>query len=183
MSIRPPADNGRPVSVVLALGSNLGDREHRLREAVDRISRIVRLSRISSIWQTSPVESPPGSPDFLNAVVVGTTALGPRELLAGLTSIESSMGRVRSAKNAPRPIDIDLIFHGATLLRTRSLTVPHPRYFEREFVLGPLRELGLPWIDLASGAPLESLRGRGRVTRIDKDWRSICPSPLWRNRR
>lgn len=182
MSIRPRADT-RPVPVVIALGSNLGDRGHRLREALTRIGAAVRPVRISSVWQTAPVDSPPGSPEFLNAVVLGTTRLGPHELLGRLAAIEKSMGRVRSTPNAPRPIDIDLILYGAALLRTGSLTIPHPRYREREFVLAPLRELNLPWIDPVSGDPLSGLRGSGQVETVAKGWRATCPSPRWRNRR
>lgn len=182
-TITRPRSDRRPVSVVLALGSNLGDRRHRLREGIFRLSRIVRPVRISSFWETAAVDAPDGSPDFLNAALAGSTVLGPHELLAGLNAIEKAMGRVRTARNAPRPIDIDLIFHGPTLLHTPSLTLPHPRYREREFVLAPLRELELPWVDPESGVVLERLVGSGRVERVDGDSMAIYPSPRWRTRR
>jgi 2-amino-4-hydroxy-6-hydroxymethyldihydropteridine diphosphokinase len=87
----------------------------------------------------------------LNAVVAGYTDLAPTALLEALHEIESRLGRRRSTRNAPRVIDIDLILHSANLVRTRTLTLPHPRYLNREFVLGPLRELNLDWRDPATG--------------------------------
>jgi 2-amino-4-hydroxy-6-hydroxymethyldihydropteridine diphosphokinase len=130
--------------VFIALGSNLGDREWNLRRAVHEISRFVRLVRISSIHETAPVDAPAGSRDFLNMMAVGRTTRTPFELMRALLDVESRLGRVRTgARNAPRVIDLDLIFFGARRIRTRELTVPHPRYGEREFVLAPLREISV----------------------------------------
>ena len=99
--------------------------------------------RVSSIYVTDPVDAPAGSPRFLNMVVAGLTSLAPQELLRGMMAIEDHLGRRRTVRNAPRTIDLDLIFYSARLMRTKQLTLPHPRYREREFVLGPLRELGI----------------------------------------
>ena len=134
--------------VVIALGSNLGDRHLNLLRAIDELHRVVRLVKISSIYETSPVDAPAKSPDFLNMVVAGISPLPPLALLRELMAIELRLGRVRRGRNAPRVIDLDLIFHGAHRMRTRELTLPHPRYHEREFVLAPLRDLGLPWLRL-----------------------------------
>lgn len=131
--------------VVIALGSNLGDRAWHLRRALHRLQRIVRVVRVSGIYETQAVDSPPGSPDFLNMVAAGLTALPPFELLRGLLAAEAELGRVRSIRNAPRTIDLDLIFYGARRIRSRELTIPHPRYHGREFVLRPLRDLQLGW--------------------------------------
>jgi 2-amino-4-hydroxy-6-hydroxymethyldihydropteridine diphosphokinase len=132
-------------SVVLALGSNLGDRAYYLRRAIHELGRAVDVVRVSSFIETEPVGAPPGSPRFLNAVVAGSTHLAPQALLDELLAIESRLGRRRPAlRNAPRTIDLDLILHSAHVMRTRTLTLPHPRFREREFVMGPLRELGLP---------------------------------------
>jgi len=104
---------------------------------------------VSSIHQTAPVDAPVGSPPFLNLVLVGFTALSPAPLLAALLAIETRLGRRRRGiRNEPRIIDIDLILHGATRMRTPSLTLPHPRAHERAFVMAPLREIAA---DLASG--------------------------------
>ena len=135
-------------AVVIALGSNLGDRRVNLLRAIQQVRRVVRLVKISSMYETEPVDAPPGSPNFLNMVVAGIARLTPFELLRELMAIERRLGRVRRGRNSPRPIDLDLIFHGAHHMRTRELTLPHPRYHEREFVLAPLRELDLPWIPL-----------------------------------
>jgi 2-amino-4-hydroxy-6-hydroxymethyldihydropteridine diphosphokinase len=129
-------------SVVIALGSNLGDRRLHLARAVDALRREIGVVRVSSIHETDPVDAPPGSPPFLNTVVVGHTSLAPLALLDVLQGIETKLGRRRGVRNAPRTIDLDLILYGATRMRTKRLTLPHPRYREREFVLAPLREVG-----------------------------------------
>jgi 2-amino-4-hydroxy-6-hydroxymethyldihydropteridine diphosphokinase len=132
-----------PASVLIALGSNLGDRALFLRRAILELRRVIHVVRISSFIETDPVDAPP--PKYLNAVVAGYTDLSPAALLEALHEIESRLGRRRSTRNAPRVIDLDLILHSANLIRTRTLTVPHPRYRQREFVLSPMRELGLGW--------------------------------------
>jgi 2-amino-4-hydroxy-6-hydroxymethyldihydropteridine diphosphokinase len=141
-----------PESVVIALGSNLGDRLYNLRRAIDELQRVISVVRLSSVSATAPVDAPPGSPDFLNMVVAGYTRLSPEALLLSLQNIEHRLGRVRGVRNAPRTIDLDLILHGANLRRSRALILPHPRYRERDFVMRPLRELGLGWCDPATGA-------------------------------
>ncbi len=93
------------------------------------------------------------------------TAAGP--LLDGLKRIEQGLGRRRSVRNAPRIIDLDLIFYGGVIIRERGLQIPHPRYRTREFVLAPLRDLSLPWVDPSTGAQITSLRGEGIVRRGD----------------
>lgn len=105
----------------------------------------MHIVRVSSIHETAAVDAPADSPSFLNLVLIGTTTLSPAALLAELLAIEKRLGRVRrGVRNEPRIIDIDLILHGATRMRTPSLTLPHPRAHEREFVMKPLREIA-PW--------------------------------------
>ena len=129
-------------TVAIALGANLGDRAYTLRRAIHELRTIVHIVRVSSFLETEPVDAPPGSPKFLNAVAVGYTSLTPLQLLAKMQTVESKLGRRRTrARNAPRTIDLDLIFHSANRARTRTLTLPHPRYREREFVMKPLREI------------------------------------------
>jgi 2-amino-4-hydroxy-6-hydroxymethyldihydropteridine diphosphokinase len=127
-------------TVVIALGSNLGDRRWYLRRAIDKLRRVISVVRVSSIIETEPVDAPP--PRFLNAVVLGHTHLSPEELLDALQAIENRLGRRRTKRNAPRTIDLDLILHSANVRRTARLTLPHPRAHERAFVMEPLRELG-----------------------------------------
>lgn len=157
--------NRASVPVVLGLGSNLGDRRRNLRRAVGELGAIVRVVRISSLYDTDPVGSPAGAPSFLNIVIVGVSALPADVLLQRIHAIEAMMGRRRSVPNAPRTIDIDIVLYGAVLRRSVAPLVPHPRYTSREFVLAPLRELGLPWVDPVSGVSLAGLRGNGEARR------------------
>jgi 2-amino-4-hydroxy-6-hydroxymethyldihydropteridine diphosphokinase len=148
--------------VAVALGSNLGDRAWFLRRAIHELRSVVDVVRVSSFIETDPVDAPPGSPRFLNAVVAGATRLSPQQLLDALLAIESRLGRRRTVRNAPRVIDLDLIVHSAHRIRTQALTLPHPRFREREFVMAPLRELGLGWAALTRpSATLSRKRERG----------------------
>ena len=128
-----------PYSIAIALGSNLGDRARNLREAVRELTKIIGVVRLSTIRETEPVDAPP--PNFLNMVITGHTSLSPEALLEKLQAIENRLGRRRGIRNAPRTIDLDLIFHSANVRRSKALTLPHPRYRERAFVIEPLREV------------------------------------------
>ncbi len=139
-------------SVLIALGSNLGDRVVFLRRAIDELRRVVHVVRVSRVVETDPVDAPP--PKYLNSVVAGYTDLPPRPLLDALHAIETRLGRRRTTRNAPRVIDLDLILHSAHLVRTPSLTLPHPRYLEREFVRGLAHELKLGWRDPVTGVEI-----------------------------
>jgi len=141
-------------TVVIALGSNLGDRAYQLRRAIEALP--IRVVRVSAFVETEPVGAPAGSPRFLNAVAVGYTRMEPRALLEELLVVETRLGRVRRGRrNEPRTIDLDLILHGATRMSTSALTLPHPRAHGREFVMAPLRSV---WSDGKEGLPI-SLRG------------------------
>lgn len=127
-------------SVVIALGSNLGDRRYNLLRAVHALGSAVRIVRASSIVETEPVDAPP--PRYLNMVVTGFTSLTPEALLEELLKIERRLGRVRRGiRNEPRVIDLDLIVHGGHRRRSERLTLPHPRAHNRAFVREPLAEL------------------------------------------
>jgi 2-amino-4-hydroxy-6-hydroxymethyldihydropteridine diphosphokinase len=141
-----------PSSVLIALGSNLGDRALSLRRSIEELRHVIRVVRVSSFIETDPVDAPP--PKYLNAVVAGYTDLQPMPLFEALHAIETRLGRRRSTRNAPRLIDLDLILHSANLVRSRTLTLPHPRYLGREFVRAPMRELKLRWRDPATGVAL-----------------------------
>lgn len=128
-------------SVVIALGSNLGDRRAHLAHALDALRREIAVVRVSSIYETAAVDSPAGSPPYLNMVILGHTALAPLALLDVLQRIERDLGRRRGLRNAPRTIDLDLIIYSGVRMRSPRLTLPHPRYAQREFVMAPLREV------------------------------------------
>ena len=128
-------------TVYIALGSNLGDRVENLLLAREHIaSPHVRLTRVSSIYETAPREIV-DQPWFLNQVVIAETTLFPRQLLARLLRIEHEMGRQRTIAKGPRVIDLDILLFGDAMIHTAGLEVPHPRMAERRFVLEPLAEL------------------------------------------
>ena len=133
---------GRPeVTAYVALGANLGDATQALREALQRMARTpgLRLVRASSLYRTAPVDA--SGPDYVNAVAeVGTTLTAPG-LLAALQAIENAAGRERPYRNAPRTLDLDLLLYGGARIDSPQLTVPHPRMWERAFVLVPLSEV------------------------------------------
>jgi 2-amino-4-hydroxy-6-hydroxymethyldihydropteridine diphosphokinase len=127
--------------VHVALGSNLGDRLGHLGAAVAGLAGLGRVVACSSAWESEPVGGPAGAGDFLNAAAALDTELPPTEVLARLLSLERQRGRVRGAPAAPRTLDLDLLLCGALVLDEPGLVVPHPRLFERAFVLAPLAEI------------------------------------------
>jgi len=143
-------------TVYLGLGSNMGDRMGNLRLAVERLSRRMSIERASSVYETEPVGFE-DQPLFLNAVVAANDGPGPFELLALAKRIESDLGRVPSFRDAPRPIDIDILVYGEMVIRTAALTVPHPRLAERAFVLVPLAEIAGDLVEPASGRKMSGL--------------------------
>jgi dihydroneopterin aldolase/2-amino-4-hydroxy-6-hydroxymethyldihydropteridine diphosphokinase len=131
--------------VYLSLGSNLGDRRKNLKLALREISRLprTRIWKTSSIYKTGPILPPvsPTQPDYFNQAAGIETQLAPPVLLGRLLEIEKKLGRVRGRKNAPRIIDIDIVYYGREILAQKGLAIPHPRAAERRFVLRPLCEL------------------------------------------
>jgi len=128
------------VIAYLSLGANLGERERALLEAVRRLGELGEVRKVSSFYETEPVEFT-AQPWFLNCVVELETAKSAEELLAGLLAIERMMGRIRMQPKGPRTIDIDLLLCGDQRLDTPGVTVPHPAMHERRFVLAPLAEI------------------------------------------
>lgn len=125
----------------IALGANLGDARRTVEAAVDAIGRLpgTEVLARSSLYRTAPVES--SGPDYVNAVVQVRTALAPDALLAALQALEAQAGRERPWRNAPRTLDLDILLYGGSRIDSAALTVPHPRMFERAFVLVPLAEI------------------------------------------
>ncbi|MHC1578980.1 MAG: 2-amino-4-hydroxy-6-hydroxymethyldihydropteridine diphosphokinase [Dehalococcoidia bacterium] len=124
----------------LSLGSNLGEREENLRRALALLSPKVDLKKMSSIYETEPVGYKK-QPLFLNMVCSIATNLSPEELLSLAKDIEAGMGRLPSFPNAPRIIDIDILFYDDKIMETQTLAIPHPRLQDRAFVLIPLTEI------------------------------------------
>lgn len=122
----------------LALGSNLGDREHYLRFAVTELGGVVAMSQV---FETEPVGGPDGQDAYLNMVVKVETVLDPYELISRCQRIEGDAQRQRAVHWGPRTLDIDLLFYDDVHIDSDGLTIPHPRIFERRFVLAPLSEV------------------------------------------
>ncbi len=126
--------------VVLALGSNLGDRLSNLQSAIDLLARRgVVVTQTSSVWETEPV--PAGQPRYLNAVVTAETALDPHDLLRTAKEVEHLLGRRPAPRWSPRPADVDILFFDDLVVDEPDLRVPHLRIAERGFVLAPLAEV------------------------------------------
>ena len=128
-------------TVYLALGSNLGDRHQNITTALNEIKELgIRLIKQSSFIETKPVGGPPQG-DFLNGVIKINTDISPSELLKKLQTIEKKMGRVKTVVDGPRTIDIDILLYDSLKIKSPELTIPHPRMFERDFVMRPLHEI------------------------------------------
>ncbi|MEI6215859.1 MAG: 2-amino-4-hydroxy-6-hydroxymethyldihydropteridine diphosphokinase [Actinomycetes bacterium] len=128
------------MKVVIALGSNLGDRENYLNTAIQELSAAISITSVSSFYETDPVGGP-DQPDYLNAVLIAECTHEPVELMQLLLQIEARLGRVRDVPLGPRTLDLDLITAGDHLISTEELTLPHPRAHERAFVLRPWLEI------------------------------------------
>jgi 2-amino-4-hydroxy-6-hydroxymethyldihydropteridine diphosphokinase len=161
--------------IYVGLGSNLGEREHTIRMAVQQMSEIplTQVVRVSSLYDTEPVGDLE-QPNFLNAVALLGSDLPPRQLLWHLLLIEKRLGRVRARRWGPRPIDLDLLFYGAQVVEEDDLVVPHPELIHRAFVLIPLAELDPSFIHPLTGktifAHLKDLKPHSGVKRKGKLW-------------
>lgn len=148
----------RIVTVYLGLGANLGDRAGQIRWGLRRLEErgALTVARVSSLYETEPVGWS-GGPWYLNGAAMGQTTLSPGELLRALKETEAEVGREMEtqSRNAPRPLDLDLLLYGEEKIRTATLVVPHPRIAERGFVLLPLAEIA-PEIEVAPGLAAEA---------------------------
>jgi 2-amino-4-hydroxy-6-hydroxymethyldihydropteridine diphosphokinase len=126
--------------VFIALGSNLGDREAHLRDALAAMAPAVTIHARSSVHETRP-QYVTDQPPFLNMALRGTTRLAPKALLRHLKKIETNLGRKPSRRFGPRLIDLDILYYGDKILKDEVLVLPHPRIAERDFVLLPLAEI------------------------------------------
>ena len=124
----------------LSLGSNVGDLEANLNDAINRLRALGEVVTVSSFYETEPVELT-SQPWFLNCVVKLDTEKMPKQLLTGILDVEREMGRRRAQLKGPRNIDIDILLFGTSIVETKGLTIPHPALHERRFVLEPLAEI------------------------------------------
>jgi 2-amino-4-hydroxy-6-hydroxymethyldihydropteridine diphosphokinase len=141
----------------VALGANLGDAVATVQQALRDVAGLpeTQLLNASSLYRSAPYEAQ--GPDFINAVALVHTQLSPLALLHALQALELQSGRERPFKNAPRTLDLDIIFYGDLSLDTPELTLPHPRWHERAFVLQPLAEV---WPERVTAAQLAVVQGQ-----------------------
>lgn len=152
----------RPIRLaVLSLGSNSGDRLANLQGAINAFADTpeVNTVAVSSVYETTPVDAPDGSPDFLNAVLLADSTLSVSVLLDRATAVEDAYGRERVEPNGPRTLDVDMLVVGDRVSDTNELTLPHPRAHERAFVLVPWHEID----------PHAQLPGRGKIADLLAD--------------
>ena len=162
---------GLKTRAILALGGNLGDRVQTIREAVLQIDShpAISVKRESGLYESFAMTSKgidQSEPNYLNGVIEVSTSLKPKALLKALNEVENNFGRVRLERWAARTLDIDIITFGSELIETKSLIVPHPRAFERAFVL-------VPWAELD---PEAVLPGHGKVA----DLASKLANKVWK---
>ncbi len=144
-----------PVMACVALGANLGDAVATVQQALRDVAGLLgtQLVKASSLYRSAPYEAQ--GPDFINAVALVQTQLNPLELLHALQALELQSGRERPYKNAPRTLDLDLIFYGDLVSAAPELILPHPRWHERAFVLLPLAEV---WPEQVSASQLAAVQ-------------------------
>lgn len=166
----------------IALGSNLGDSRRILAEAVRQLGEFSQSPlAVSSLWRTAPVDCPPGSPDFLNAVARIEPRFGhPAELLGALQRLESAFGRrPKQVHNEARPLDLDLIAFGEVRMDAPDLVLPHPRAHARLFVLAPLAELA-PWLVFPGQTePVQTLLARVQARESGEIIRRVATPEDW----
>jgi 2-amino-4-hydroxy-6-hydroxymethyldihydropteridine diphosphokinase len=153
--------NGVSRSIVVAFGSNLGDRRGQILTAAARVAELLSNFRLSTLIETAPVG--PGldhDPLYLNAVGVGESPLPAHTLLQALQAIEANAGRTRPYANAPRTLDLDLILVGEETVKEEGLAVPHPRFRDRRFVLEPLADIAPDLRDPVTGLTVRELLRR-----------------------
>jgi 2-amino-4-hydroxy-6-hydroxymethyldihydropteridine diphosphokinase len=154
--------------VAIGLGSNMGDSRRVLSRAARDIAAFVEGARLSPLYRTEPLGGPPQR-DYLNAVLVGRTHVPPLALLDRLQELERAAGRRRSnVRDAPRPLDLDLLLYGREAIATQRLTVPHPRLAGRRFALAPLADLAPRRVVPGTGRTVARLLAEAPAARVER---------------
>jgi len=157
----------------LSLGSNLGDRQIQLATALEEIQNFAPLASVSSLYETDPVGNI-AQPSFFNIAVLASTTLDVHTFHSKLRQTELDLGRVRSVRGGPRRIDIDIIFYEDDIIDKDDLTIPHPRYADRNFVLLPLCEIVPDWMCPLRQQTVSVIQhlctDSSRVRRIASNW-------------
>jgi len=144
-------------TVYLALGANVGDSQQNIKRAIELLSEQIEAIRIAPLYLSRAVGYTDQS-NFINTAISGQTNLSPQDLLVFIEKIEKKIGRIRRFRWGPREIDIDIIFYGEEIIKTEGLTIPHPSFTDRDFVLIPLLDLNDSLIDPVSMKTLQLLK-------------------------
>ncbi len=132
--------------IILGIGSNLGNKKQNIKKALNLIKEKTKIIKISNLYLTKPVGYL-NQDKFLNGAIILNTILKPLELLDFLKSIETKLKRIKTFKNGPRTIDLDILYYEDKIIKQKNLIIPHPRLYERSFVLEPLNEIDPEFID------------------------------------
>ena len=143
--------------IFIGIGSNLGDKEKNIRKAISLLKERCKILKLSSLYETEPVGYK-NQNWFLNCAVQIKTGLKPQELLKFILSIENKLGRIRAIKNGPRTIDLDILFYGNKIIKTKNLAIPHPRLHKRLFVLKPLADICPDFVHPVLNKSIDKLR-------------------------
>ena len=144
------------MKVVIALGANLGDPRKQISLAIDALRDFIKVEKVSKLYETAPFKVSDQQPNYINAVLIGDTELQPKELMKELLKVEAELGRQRAFPKAARTIDLDIVDYEGFYLESEELTLPHPRAFERKFVLEPWLEID-PTAELPGFGPVKEL--------------------------
>lgn len=144
------------MKVVIALGANLGDPKKQISLAIDELRDFIKIEKVSKLYETAPFKVNDHQPNYINAVLMGDTEFQPKELMTKLLDIEAKLGRQRAFPKAARTIDLDIVDYEGFFLESKELTLPHPRAFERKFVLEPWLEID-PAAELPGFGPVKEL--------------------------
>ena len=154
-----------PVTAYIGIGANLGDAPQAVRKALEDLGHVpgLQLLNASALYRTAPIDS--SGPDYINAVAAVQTTLAAPDLLLRLQALENGAGRERPYRNAPRTLDLDLLLYGHAGIASVNLTVPHPRMWERAFVVLPLAEIAPALVPMLAVNRL----GGQRIELLDKN--------------
>ena len=145
--------------VFIGLGSNLGDGEANCVRALLLMSRFANVETVSPIYKTEPVGTEDKQPFFINAVAMVGSAPPPEQLLLELQAVEKQMGRTEKGNNQPRVIDLDILFHGETVVENQMLKIPHPLAHLRRFILEPMSAIAPDFVHPVLGKTIAELLG------------------------